>query len=83
MKSVMTSCRPFTGPTAASRRFVLVVEGSIPDEQLSGEGYWAAVGTDPQTASQSGRTNGSGDWPPKLLPWLAPEHALHTGAFMP
>lgn len=29
--------------------FILVVEGSIPNEALSGEGYWAAFGTDPQT----------------------------------
>jgi hydrogenase small subunit len=29
--------------------FVVVVEGSIPNENLSGEGYWAAVGNDPKT----------------------------------
>src|SRR3982750_4001933 len=29
--------------------FVLVVEGSIPNEQLSSDGYWAAVGQDPMT----------------------------------
>ena len=29
--------------------FVLVVEGSIPNENLSGEGYWAAMGTDAMT----------------------------------
>ncbi|MGH8216847.1 MAG: hypothetical protein ACREPZ_14300, partial [Rhodanobacteraceae bacterium] len=29
--------------------FVLVVEGSIPNEHLSGEGYWAAQGEDPET----------------------------------
>jgi hydrogenase small subunit len=29
--------------------FVLVVEGSIPNEKLSGEGYWAAMGADPAT----------------------------------
>jgi hydrogenase small subunit len=29
--------------------FVLVVEGSIPNEDIKKEGYWAAVGTDPQT----------------------------------
>src|SRR6266498_1387048 len=27
--------------------FVLVVEGSIPNEGIKREGYWAAVGTDP------------------------------------
>ena len=29
--------------------FVLVMEGSVPNEKLSGEGYWAAMGTDPKT----------------------------------
>ncbi|MGI8841083.1 MAG: hypothetical protein ACR2F8_09955 [Caulobacteraceae bacterium] len=47
--------------------FVLVVEGSIPNENLSGEGYWAAMGTDPKTG-QPIKTN---TW----IDWLAP-HAL-------
>jgi hydrogenase small subunit len=38
--------------------FVLVVEGSIPNENLSGEGYWAAMGVDPKT-SQPFKTT---DW---------------------
>jgi hypothetical protein len=29
--------------------FVLVVEGSIPNEKINGDGYWAAMGTDPET----------------------------------
>jgi hydrogenase small subunit len=29
--------------------FVLVVEGSIPNEEINGEGYWAAFGNDPET----------------------------------
>jgi hydrogenase small subunit len=29
--------------------FILVVEGSIPDETNKAEGYWAAIGTDPST----------------------------------
>src|SRR5215471_8426618 len=29
--------------------FVLVVEGSIPNEDIKQAGYWAAVGTDPET----------------------------------
>lgn len=29
--------------------FVLVVEGSIPNEKIKKEGYWAALGTDPKT----------------------------------
>jgi hydrogenase small subunit len=29
--------------------FVLVLEGSVPNEQLSGDGHWAALGVDPET----------------------------------
>jgi hydrogenase small subunit len=29
--------------------FVLVVEGSILNEKLTGGGYWAAMGSDPKT----------------------------------
>src|SRR5690349_19988066 len=29
--------------------FVLVVEGSLPDESIKSEGYWAAMGNDPHT----------------------------------
>src|SRR3954465_8094419 len=37
---------------AAARRsapFVLVVEGSIPNERNKAEGFWAGLGTDPTT----------------------------------
>ena len=29
--------------------FVLVIEGSIPNEEIKAEGYWAAMGNDPRT----------------------------------
>lgn len=29
--------------------FVLVLEGSVPNEDINGEGHWAAMGTDPAT----------------------------------
>jgi len=29
--------------------FILVVEGSIPNERLNAEGFWAAMGVDPAT----------------------------------
>src|SRR5580692_3080671 len=29
--------------------FILVIEGSIPDETNKAEGYWAAFGNDPET----------------------------------
>jgi len=44
--------------------FVLVVEGSIPNENLSGEGYWAALGNDPMT-NQPIRTT---EWIDRLAP---------------
>ena len=31
--------------------FILVMEGSIPDEHNKQEGYWAALGTDPKTGA--------------------------------
>src|SRR6188472_599363 len=44
--------------------FVLVVEGSIPNENLSGEGYWAAIGDDPETGQPITTSN----WLDRLAP---------------
>jgi hydrogenase small subunit len=44
--------------------FVLVVEGSIPNEKLSGEGYWAAMGTNPET----GQPITTNEWIDRLAP---------------
>jgi hydrogenase small subunit len=44
--------------------FVLVVEGSIPNENLSGEGYWAALGNDPMTGQPIPTTQ----WIDRLAP---------------
>jgi hydrogenase small subunit len=44
--------------------FVLVVEGSIPNERIKSEGYWAALGTDSKTG-QPIKTN---DWIDRLAP---------------
>ena len=44
--------------------FVLVVEGSIPNEKIKKEGYWAALGTDPNT-DQPITTN---EWIDRLAP---------------
>jgi hydrogenase small subunit len=52
------------GARGELEHFVLVVEGSIPNEKLSGEGYWAAVGTDPSTG-QPIRTT---EWIDRLAP---------------
>jgi hydrogenase small subunit len=43
---------------------VLVVEGSIPNENLTGEGYWAALGTDPKTKQPIKTT----EWIDRLAP---------------
>ena len=39
--------------------FVLVIEGSIPNERIDGDGYWTGFGVDPQTGQ-----------PKKLTTWL-------------
>ena len=44
--------------------FVLVVEGSIPNEDIKREGYWAAMGTDPHT----GQPIPTCDWIDRLAP---------------
>lgn len=44
--------------------FVLVVEGSIPNERIKSEGYWAAQGTDPDT----GQPITTCEWIDRLAP---------------
>ena len=44
--------------------FVLVVEGSIPNEKIKKEGYWAALGTDPDT----GQPITTCEWIDRLAP---------------
>ena len=44
--------------------FVLVVEGSIPNEKIKKEGYWAALGTDPNT----GQPITTSEWIDRLAP---------------
>jgi hydrogenase small subunit len=44
--------------------FILVVEGSIPDETNKSEGYWAAFGTDPET----GQPITTCEWLDRLAP---------------
>ncbi len=45
-------------------RFILVIEGSIPNEQIKAEGYWAGFGTDPKT----GQPILTCDWIDRLAP---------------
>jgi hydrogenase small subunit len=44
--------------------FVLVLEGSVPNEKIKSEGYWAALGTDPQT----GQPITTNEWIDRLAP---------------
>jgi NADH ubiquinone oxidoreductase, 20 Kd subunit len=44
--------------------FILVVEGSVPNEQNKSEGYWAALGTDPV----SGQPITTCEWIDRLAP---------------
>jgi hydrogenase small subunit len=44
--------------------FVLVVEGSIPNEEIKEEGYWAAMGNDPKT----GQPITLNEWIDRLAP---------------
>ena len=52
--------------------FVLVVEGSIPNEKIKKEGYWAALGTDPHT----GQPITTNEWIDRLAPKGAGGHRL-------
>jgi len=54
------------------KNFVLVVEGSIPNEKISGEGYWAAQGED----SATGQPIKTTQW----IDWLAPKALAVIGA---
>ena len=56
--------------------FVLVVEGSIPNEKIKREGYWAAMGTDPET-KQPITTN---EWIDRLAPHALAVVAIGTCA---
>ena len=51
--------------------FVLVVEGSIPNEQIKDEGYWAAQGTDSNTGQPIKTTEWIDRLAPKALAVLA------------
>ena len=44
--------------------FVLVVEGSIPNEKINGDGYWTSMGNDPAT----GQPITLNDWIDRLAP---------------
>jgi hydrogenase small subunit len=56
--------------------FVLLVEGSIPNEKINGDGYWAALGEDPVT----GQPITTNEWVDRLAPKAAAVVAVGTCA---
>jgi hydrogenase small subunit len=56
--------------------FVLVIEGSIPNEKIKAEGYWAAMGTDEKT----GQPITTCEWIDRLAPHAACVIAIGTCA---
>ena len=56
--------------------FILVLEGSVPNEEINGDGHWSGLGTDPQTG-QPILTN---TWIDRLAPNAAAVLALGTCA---
>jgi hydrogenase small subunit len=56
--------------------FVLIVEGSLPNENLSGDGYWAAMGNNPET----GQPITTNEWVDRLSPKAAAVVAVGTCA---
>jgi len=63
--------------------FVLVVEGSIPNEKIKKEGYWAAVGTDPHTGQPITTTEWIDRLAPKALAVIGCGTCATMAAFMP
>src|SRR6201987_3700235 len=56
--------------------FILVLEGSVPNEEISGEGYWATLGVDPSTGDPISTCT----WIDRLAPRAAAVLALGTCA---
>jgi hydrogenase small subunit len=56
--------------------FILVLEGSVPNEQLSGDGHWSGLGVDPDT----GQPINICTWIDRLAPRAAAVLALGTCA---
>jgi hydrogenase small subunit len=56
--------------------FVLVLEGSVPNEEINGDGHWAAFGVDPETRQPILTTT----WIDRLAPRAAAVLALGTCA---
>jgi hydrogenase small subunit len=62
--------------SGALNPFVLVLEGSVPNEQINGEGHWSGFGVDPET----GQPITACTWIDRLAPEAAAILALGTCA---
>jgi hydrogenase small subunit len=56
--------------------FIMVLEGSVPNEQINGEGHWAGMGVDPET----GQPITTNSWIDRLAPMAAGVMAVGTCA---
>jgi hydrogenase small subunit len=56
--------------------FVLILEGSVPNEDINGEGHWAGMGVNPET----GQPITTNEWIDRLAPKAAAVVALGTCA---
>jgi hydrogenase small subunit len=56
--------------------FVLVLEGSVPNEEINGDGHWAGMGTDPAT----GQPVATNTWLDRLAPRAGAVMAVGTCA---
>jgi hydrogenase small subunit len=56
--------------------FVLVLEGSVPNEQINGDGHWSGMGTNPET----GQPITTNEWLDRLAPKAAAVVAVGTCA---
>jgi len=63
--------------------FVLIVEGSIPNEEIKSEGYWAALGTDKKTGQPITTCEWIDRLAPKAVAVVGPAPAPPTAASTP
>lgn len=60
--------------------YVVILEGSVPDESLSGDGYWSAMGTSAISDSGGGTPEPVATWLARLAPGAAAAIAIGTCA---
>ena len=74
----------FLAAEDSARPFILVVEGSIPDERNKDAGYWAAFGSDKATREPITTCEWMPGFPDKFMPFMnqPPGSILSTTAVM-